>query len=283
LDALREESGWLGDHGEDSVTSDVPLIAEFAMYPGDKAAASWLPSEGLAKLWRGFITERPLELGSPAKGARVANNQALSLTLNGVPSGAARVDFFDQEDVLVPDVAVSGGKASAMWDPTWGGVRGVAAVALDAMDGVLRVGRPVHVVVQGKAAPMGATQEPPVERDAGVAANGGSGGMGGALGMAGRSAAGGGGMRGPLAGAGGRRGLLDAGAADAALGENVVEAGTEFRDVPALRGSCACSVGPRSAGRVAGPLACVSLLLLSCVARFRRRSLRRVSSEKVAG
>lgn len=278
LNALREESGWLGDHAEDSVSSDVPLIAEFAMYPGDKAAASWLASEGLARLWRGFIAERPLELDRPAQGARIANNQALSLSLTGAPSGALQVDFFDQEDDLVENVAVSGGEASSSWDPAWGGVRGVAAVALDASGAMLRVTRPAHVVIQGKAAPMSATQDPTLDRDAGVAAGSGAGGKGGAgaLGVAGKAAAGGGGARTPWAGAmaagtGGARGSLDGGV-DAALGENDLDGAIRLHDVPALRGSCDCGVGPRASTRSGSLLALALSLVSICWVRARRRS-----------
>src|SRR6185312_14054196 len=173
LQALSEADGWLGDHDDESVESDVPTIAEFAMYPGDKASASWLPSEGMAKLWRGFVTRQPLELQRPVAGARVSASAALQLELPGVSGQARRVDFFDQEGDLAPDVAVSGQTASATWDPTWGGVRGIAALALSDSGDVLRVSRPVHVVLQGKAAPMGTTQPAP-ERDAGAAESGGA-------------------------------------------------------------------------------------------------------------
>ena len=64
LRALSEDAGWLADHADASINGNVPRIAAFGSYTGDKAAASWLPSEGLANVWRGFVTKTPIMLSS---------------------------------------------------------------------------------------------------------------------------------------------------------------------------------------------------------------------------
>lgn len=256
LQALSEEAGWLGDHNDDSVESDVPTIAEFAMYPDDKAGASWLPSKGLAKLWRGFVTHQPLDLQQPMAAARISASQPLPLQIDGISGQAKRVDFFDQQAELAPDVAVSGETASATWDPTWGGVRGIGALALSESGAVLRVSRPVHVVLEGKAAPMGVTQVA-AERDAGVADSG-TEDVGPRQGSGGRAAASSGGraaLAGMMAagGAGGRGSRDDGADEDASLAANELDGSVrQWPDSSTVRGSCDCSIGPRPGGWGAG-------------------------------
>jgi hypothetical protein len=267
--ALSEASGWLADPGEDSVRSDVPTIAPFSMYPGDQASASWLPSEGLAKLWRGFVVERPLELALPEEEALIAEGSVLELALTGIPDTAERAQFFDQEDTLAA-VAVSGSEAAATWEPSWGGVRGVAAIALSEADAVLHVSRPAPVVIQGKAPPMRPITEPPVmERDAGMAATGGK---GGTSGSAGKPAAGSGGTP----GAGGRPAVadagLDAGVDDAGQAHVDMDAGKHRHDGTPLRGHCDCSLGPSPSAPTGARLAYAALALACVLARVRRRT-----------
>jgi hypothetical protein len=50
---LAEESGWLGN------VSDWSTIAPYAEYQGDRRAAAWFPSRGLALLWQGFMLKQP--------------------------------------------------------------------------------------------------------------------------------------------------------------------------------------------------------------------------------
>ena len=242
------------------------------MYPGDRAAASWLPSEGIAKLWRGFVTRQPLTLQRPMPGARASAAQPLQLELRGVSGQARNVDFFDQADVLAPDVAVSGETASATWDPTWGGVRGIAALALSDNGDVLRVSRPVHVVLEGKDGPMGTTQ-PPAERDAGAADSGKD-----DAGTARSAAAGSGGKPAPVAGmmaSGGSsaRAQRDAGADDdTPLSDNELDGGTHvWPDSSPVRGGCDCSIQPRAAEFNFTKLAAICLVFAVAAARRARR------------
>jgi hypothetical protein len=77
--------------------------------------------------------------------------------------------------------------------------------------------------------------------------------------------------------------VLDAGAAetrDAALSDNELDAGTGFRDVPPLRGSCDCSVGPRWVELRTPRSALIALFALSCSVRLCRRSERRNASQR---
>ena len=147
LIALREERGWIGDHHDNSIDSELPIIEPFSAYAGDKAAVSWLPNEGIANLWRGFVTKQPVQLRSPGPNAQLKVAQPLQLTAAGVEAGRTVV-FYDRASVLAPAAAVSGGRAKARWIADAPGVRGI--VALVKADGeVKRTSRPVAVLLFG--------------------------------------------------------------------------------------------------------------------------------------
>jgi hypothetical protein len=221
LTALREEDGFLGDHGDASVGSSLPTLASFAAYGGDKTAASWLPSEALANVWRGFVTKAPIGLDMPGAHVQLDAQQALPLLASGV-DGPGQVRFLAGATSLAGDVAVSGGQAKASWTPDAGGVRGVLAVALDADGTVARISRPADVVLYGKSPVV------VMEPLAGNASGGAAGVAGKDEGGAGAAAASGGAeMAGVEAGAG-ASGLAASGASGASA-EGPVAAGTGAR------------------------------------------------------
>jgi hypothetical protein len=158
LIALGEASGWLADHSDASVNANVPLIASFGAYKGDKAAASWLPSEALANLWRGFVTKTPITLSSPAAGTQLDATQPVQLTATGFGTGES-ASFLAGSSKLASAVAVSAGQAKASWTPEAGGVPGFVALAVNSDGTPTRTSRPAHVVLYGKPAPQ--SSQPP--------------------------------------------------------------------------------------------------------------------------
>jgi hypothetical protein len=124
LIALDEAMGWLGDHGDASVESDLPAIATFAAYPGDEAAASWLANEGLANVWRAFATKNPLSLSSPGSGVQLDATKPVQLKATGLAQGQ-NGNFFDGARLTSSPMSQSGGTISASWTPEWGGGRGI--------------------------------------------------------------------------------------------------------------------------------------------------------------
>jgi hypothetical protein len=158
LMALDESSGWLGDHSEASIQTELPAIAPFDSYTGDKAAASWLPNESLANLWRGFVTKSPIQLDFPVSEAQLSATQVLQLCASGLDAGET-VTFYDGATAVAKDLPVNAsGEARGQWRPSWGGTRGFVAIAKTA--GVAtRTSRPSVVALYGKAPPR-----PPVVR-----------------------------------------------------------------------------------------------------------------------
>ena len=191
LIALREQAGWLADNDAASIEANVPRSAAFADYDGDRATASWLPSESMANVWRGFATEHPISLTSPAAGAQLDANQSLQLTATGIPS-ADSASFWAGATTIADHVTASGGQAKAYWTAAQGGVQGLLVVATNSNAEVTRVSRPVQVVLFGKPAPQGAPA--PVDT---AAANGGAGGSSSTPGAS--ATAGAGGERAPAA------------------------------------------------------------------------------------
>jgi hypothetical protein len=257
LTALREEDGFLGDHSDASVGSSLPMLATFAAYGGDKTAASWLPSEGLANVWRGFVTKSPIGLDMPGAHAQLDANQTLPLQASGI-DGVGPVRFLAGAALLVGDVAVSGGQAKASWTPDAGGVRGLLAVALDASGAVARISRPADVVLYGKppALVMG-----PVAGNAG----GGAGGAAGADdGGAGTAAVGGEAVVAGGAGVG-ADGVAGAGGAGAGA------SGTGTRMEVSMAAGGGCSVARTNAARHLRPWTLASLLAGWVMSRRRRR------------
>ncbi|HKU41311.1 MAG TPA: hypothetical protein VJR89_24275, partial [Polyangiales bacterium] len=121
-------------------------------YGGDKPSASWLPSEALANVWRGFVTKQPLTLAAPENTSELDANQALALRASGLAPGE-RASFLDGARRLgEPLVADGGGHASASWQPQWGGARAVLAAALSG-ETIRRLSRPATVLLYGKAPP----------------------------------------------------------------------------------------------------------------------------------
>lgn len=181
LHALRESDGYLADHTDASIETNVPTIATYAAYGGDKLAASWLPSAGLATLWRGFVTKNPLTLNTPGAGQLIDASQPLQLSAAGY-AGADTASFLDGAAPLLKGVSANGGSAKGSWTAKWGGVRGIVAVAVDASGKVTHTSRPSHVVLQGKDAPvvlqpvaMAMPVAPPIAKaDAGVDSDAGS-------------------------------------------------------------------------------------------------------------
>jgi uncharacterized protein YoaH (UPF0181 family) len=168
LNPLYEEAGWLGDHSDTSIQSALPAIASFAAYGGDKTEASWLPNEGLAMLWRGFVTKQPLEIDLPVSHAQLSASQALQLMASGLSSGEL-VSFYDGATEIAKSLpANSGGEVRAQWMPQWGGGRGIVAV-VKAGGVVTQTSRPSVVALYGKAPPKLAPQKkPPAPKSAPV-------------------------------------------------------------------------------------------------------------------
>jgi hypothetical protein len=152
LVALDETSGWLADHSEASIQTALPVIAPFASYTGDKAAASWLPNENLATLWRGFVTKSPIQLDLPVSEAQLSATQVLQLCASGLADGET-VTFYDGAIAVAKDLPVNAnGEARGQWRPMWGGGRGFLAIAKT--DGVAtRTSRPAVVALYGKPPP----------------------------------------------------------------------------------------------------------------------------------
>ena len=248
LIALDETKGWLADHSDASVGANVPTSAAWDDYKADKIAASWLPSEGLANLWRGFVTKTPLELGAPAAAAQQDAAQSMLLSVSGVDA-ADEIRFVDGARTLAEHVKPSSGQAKASWMPEWGGPRGIVAFASSGTGMLTRFSRPAQVVIYGKDPPA-LTNEPDSMPDAGVVADGGMPDAGmpraGAGGSAGRAAAGGSAGGAPVdAGFG----PTDAGDPDAepgvdAAADHVSDAG-RFDETP-LKGGCSCAVEARA-------------------------------------
>ena len=252
LIALDETRGWLADHSDDSVSANVPTSAAWDDYKADKTAASWLPSEGLASLWRGFVTKNPLNLGAPAAAAQQDGAQSMMLSVSGVDA-ADEVSFADGARLLAEHVKPSAGQAKASWMPEWGGPRGIVAFATSGTGMLMRFSRPAHVVIYGKDPPA-VMDEPEPMADAGVAADSGMPDAGmsraGAGGNLGRAGAGGSAGRAPSAGSG----PSDAGSPDAepiedAATDHVSDAG-RFDETP-LKGGCSCEVQSRVPARQA--------------------------------
>lgn len=152
LIALAEASGWLGDHSDASIESELPAIGQFAAWGGNKAAASWLPSEGLANLWRGFVTKSPIALDLPVSQAQLSATQLLQMSASGLTSGEI-VSFLDGAIELARNLPANGdGETRGLWMPQWGGGRGIVAlVKTNAV--VTRTSRPSVVVLYGKPPP----------------------------------------------------------------------------------------------------------------------------------
>lgn len=167
LRALQETAGYLGDHSDASLSADLPTTAAYAAYSGDKLAASWLPSAGLAVLWRAFVVHEPLAFTAPTGGQISDATQPLQLTAAGLAEDTS-ARFVDGTQMLTGQVdRSSDGSAQSSWTPGWGGVRGLVALSVAADGTTERSSRPVHVVLQGKAAPS-AVEADPVPVDAGV-------------------------------------------------------------------------------------------------------------------
>jgi pimeloyl-ACP methyl ester carboxylesterase len=167
LRALRESDGYLGDHSDASIETNMPKIAAYADYTGDKLAASWLPNGGIARLWRGFVTKNALNLTLPQPGQLIGAMETLQLsvsTLDDTHTGR----FLDGATMLTQDVKPSNGTAQSAWYPQWGGVRGIVAVEVTDMGEVVRTTRPANIVIFGKSAPIAPGVQPPPSADAGV-------------------------------------------------------------------------------------------------------------------
>lgn len=274
--ALDEASGWLGDHGDDSVNSNLPTIAAYAAYGGDASAASWLPSEGMATLWRGFVTKSPIMLSAPTAGQQLDASRALQLTAAGLDA-SDKASFLDGARVLAKDVSAQSGSAKASWLPTWGGVRGIVALGVNASAAPTRTSRPANVVLYGMDAP-----DAPRPQDAGVpAADGGKADASTSRADAGRdsgTSAHDPGM--PATGAhAGSGSSATPPARDAALPASDSDAGTRAPEGGPLHGSCSCEVRrAHSLGSTA--LAVWSALgMLAFAARWgRRRGVQSASS-----
>jgi len=265
LIALDESKGWLADHSDDSVGGNVPTAAAWDDYRADKTAASWLPSEGLATLWRGFVTRSPLQLTAPAAAAQADANQSLALSVSGLTAGD-EASFADGARLLAEHVKPSGDQAKASWLPEWGGVRGIVAFSTASTGTVTRYSRPSHVVLYGKDAPR-EPDEPAPMPDAGVADSG----MPDAgAPRAGGAAAGSGGST-SVAGAGGSEAAVpDAAVSDAAvpLDAAVADAATPAGDAGApfdegsIEGGCSCQLTLPPSAADAWPAAlCLGLTL----------------------
>jgi hypothetical protein len=249
LIALNETDGWLADHSDDSVSANVPTSTAWDDYKADKTAASWLPSEGLAYLWRGFVTKNPLNLTAPAAAAQLDAAQAVALAVSGVEA-ADEVSFADGAMLLAEHVKPSSGESKASWMPEWGGPRGFVAFATSGTGTLTHFSRPAHVVLYGKDPPVVMNVPEPMV-DAGLAADSG-------MPDAGTPRAGAGGAAGAgRAGAGGSESKPDAGSSSSstdaaspdveteanAADAHVADAGS-FDDSP-VTGGCSCAVSAR--------------------------------------
>jgi hypothetical protein len=269
LTPLREQDGFLGDHGDASVSSSLPSITSFAAYGGDKTTQSWLPSAALANIWRGFVTKSPIGLDAPSASAQLDATQTLTLTASNL-GGAPQVSFFAGADPLASEVAVSGGQAKASWAPEAGGVLGILAMALDAGGAVARISRPANVVLYGKPLPMRSMMGP----SAGSPASAGGDGAGGA----GKS--GSGGAAGAAADSGGVGALAGTLANDppsagtAAAGTSAAQPGADT-----AHASGGCSVGPVRSSAVTPAWALGFALGLARWARTRSRKARALTAQ----
>jgi hypothetical protein len=146
LGAIDERAGWLGDHR--AIGPALPQIASWDGYLGDRTAASWLPNEGIAQLWRGFVAKEPFALRAPGPNAQLPAAQLLLLTAAGLSAGD-RVTFYSGARALTQPLAAGAGRARARWKPDRSGVQGIVATA------GARTSRPVAIVLYGApAAPL---------------------------------------------------------------------------------------------------------------------------------
>ena len=150
LKQLTLESGWLADNA--SWTSGLTRIAAYGDYQGDKSAASWLPDQDLAFIYRAFATyNRPLKIVIPNLGATntLAINAGADLPIVVDDSGFAewkKLEFFDGAAKL-GELAEGPAKWTCKARDLTPGYHVISALATDAK-GTMRTSQPVLVVVR---------------------------------------------------------------------------------------------------------------------------------------
>ena len=150
--ALVEEAGWLADHSDASVSAELPSIARFTDYAADRQKASWMPSQSMAQLWRGFVTKTPLTLERPAAGAQLEIGSVAQLSAAGLGDGL-NARFMLGSATLAPAVAASGGRATFDWMPSVPGASAVLALEVNVIGAVTRTSRPAAIVSYPRALP----------------------------------------------------------------------------------------------------------------------------------
>ena len=142
---------WLGD------PADWTTIAPLEKYPGDKAAACWLPGEDVARVWQSFAVRKPLvRITAPepqgdkkplavfAPGAEVLVQVQCDATFP-----AQRITLFDRAARLV-ESEVRDGKCELRAANLTPGFHALIAQATHA-DGRSELSRPVTILVQTSA------------------------------------------------------------------------------------------------------------------------------------
>ena len=146
---------WLADPA--SWKSRMPLIAAAASYPGDKAAACWLPGEAIARVWQAFVVDQPLvriteplpqgdkkPLAVFAPGSEVTVLVEVSATF-----AAQKILLYDRASRL-GEAPVNSGKAQLRAGPLAPGFHTLIAHAVNAA-GAVELARPVTILIEARA------------------------------------------------------------------------------------------------------------------------------------
>ena len=159
LKPVRLEDGWLGDRA--TWEGHFATIAPWSEYPGDRAAAVWLPNRALAFLWRAFESKDPpvrIDAASAdakvrlpeGKKRRMVVEAGAAVVLEAVVSAGTDVRtlrFYAGDQVL-------GEVAQAPWRVAWkdapSGPHGVFAL-WESASGKQGVSNPVLIVVKRPA------------------------------------------------------------------------------------------------------------------------------------
>ncbi len=143
---------WLADPA--SWKTRAPTIAAAANYPGDKAAACWLPGQDVARVWQSFVVDKPLvQITEPASQgdkkplATFASDKEFTFQIQVNPAFVAqKVTLYDRATRL-GEAPVTAGKAELRIGPLAPGFHTLIAHAVNA-DGRTELSRPVTILIQ---------------------------------------------------------------------------------------------------------------------------------------
>ncbi|MEY2539884.1 MAG: hypothetical protein QOG67_3624 [Verrucomicrobiota bacterium] len=130
LTPLSEANGWLGDNS--TWKNSVMTIADYASYVGDKRAASWMPDEDSAFLWRAVGSyNQPIKLNTKnnRRVYRLGEPITVQCDTSSLPSGWTKVEFFDGATKLGEASNTSLNWLEFTFTPTTSGVGGATALA----------------------------------------------------------------------------------------------------------------------------------------------------------